>query len=108
MARFLLLIGTLAALVGLAGCFSGKIEVPEGYGVRPPPPPGTIAPATPGSRDDAIRENQQLRDRVAWLEDDIRRQNNKYDKLGRDNTEIKADINKLSAERDSYKREAGR
>lgn len=108
MNRILLSLATLAVLGLLAGCASVKVDVPEGYGIPGPQPPSTIAQASPGSPSDVIRENQQLRARAAWLEDDNRHLSNKYDKLGREIADIQADTKKYAAQRDAYKREVSR
>lgn len=108
MKRTILVLGALM-LAGLAGCGKASVTVPENVGVfvGGPPPPATIAPGNPNSHEDLVRENQQLRDRVAWLEDQNRRLYGKHEKLGVKMDEIRAEMAKLAAERDRYRKEAG-
>ncbi|MCE5328692.1 MAG: hypothetical protein LLG01_20015 [Planctomycetaceae bacterium] len=95
----------LGALV-CGGCFKADVTVPEvPYSSPPPPTPsGVIPSAVPGDRGDLLRENQQLRQRVAWLQDDIARLQRKQDSLQKDLGKIQADIDKAAVERDRYRR----
>ncbi|MFB3893662.1 MAG: hypothetical protein ACE15C_16740 [Phycisphaerae bacterium] len=109
MGRALLIATGIAALVALgAGCAQGdlKIRYPSSWGGAEAPP-ANIAPADPNSIADLRRENVQLKDRIAWLEDHIRKSDSEYKKKQRDVDEIKADIARFAAERDRYKRAAG-
>jgi hypothetical protein len=96
-------------LVGLWGCGKASVTIPDNYGIPggSPPPPATIVPADANSHADLVRENQQLRARVAWLENQNRRSSGKYESLAKDEDEIRADMKKIAAERDRYRKEAG-
>ncbi len=92
-------------LLAVAGCFKADVTVPEipYYGSSGSVPPANITRADPNDRCDLLRENQQLRDRIAWLEQDNSRLERKIRSLREDQAEIQADIDKAAAQRDRYK-----
>jgi hypothetical protein len=105
--RQLIVFGVAAALLAVGGCVRASAPASISIG-GPPPPPAYVAPADPNSRPDLLRENQQLRDRVAWLEDRNRKRADKYNNdLAKDIEEIRADMRKIADERDRYRRAAG-
>jgi hypothetical protein len=91
-------------LLTVAGCFKADVTVPDVPYIPSPAPPGNIVKANPGDRADLLRENQQLRDRVAWLEQDNARLDKKIRSLQNDQAKIQADIDRYAAERDRYRR----
>ena len=97
----------LAAMGSLAGCVNVNAKAPESMGWGSPPPQASIPPADPASKADLLRENQQLRQRVAWLDEQNRKLAKKSGELESDKREIQADMAKIAAERDRYLR-AGR
>jgi len=96
-----------AAMGSLAGCVKVDAKAPENIGWGSPPPAASIPSADPASKADLLRENQQLRQRVAWLEERIRKLDEKSREIEADKREIQADMAKIAAERDRYLR-AGR
>jgi hypothetical protein len=104
MFRFLLPCALLS--LGLAmspGCFQADVTVPD-IPYASSPPPARIAKADPNDKADLLRENQELRQRVAWLEEDNARLERKQRGLAGDLAKIQADIDKTAAERDRYRR----
>ena len=101
MNKFILL-AVAAGMVALSGCFKANVEVPDVPGVPGPPPSGNIRAANPNDKDDAIRENQELRARNAWLEQQIKGRQKKRDDLRRDQQNIQADIDRTQRERARY------
>jgi len=106
----LVLIGLLVVVAGLSGCVN--VKGPEridigGEAVYSPPPTSVIPPADPSSSTDLRRENTQLRQRIAWLEGQNRKLDKKLADLQKDIDSIRADMNKIAAERDRYKKAAG-
>jgi len=100
----------LIAMSAFTGC-SVQAKAPENLGLGAwgsPPPPASIPRADPTSKADLLRENQQLRQRVAWLDEQNRKSARKYSELESDKREIQADMAKIAAERDRYLRAAGR
>ena len=91
-------------LLTVAGCFKADVTVPDGLYVPSPAPPANIAKANPADRADLLRENQQLRQRVAWLEQDNTRLDKKIRSLQNDQAKIQADIDRYAAERDRLRR----
>ncbi len=107
MKRTFVLLGLLA-LLATAGCKAhADVNLPSYGGWGNPPPPSYIAPASPNSRSDLQRENSELKARVAYLEEQNRKSSRKYDDLGKDMSEIRADMDKIAAERDRYRRSSG-
>lgn len=103
------LIGVALATALLAGCATIDVpRTPDVYVGGGPPPPAAVAPGDPGIPGDLQRENHQLKARIAWLEDQIRRSNSKLRGKDEDIAELRAELNKLAAERDRYRREARR
>ena len=100
-------LGLMAAM--LSGCFQahGEATVPSGWGIPSEAPSATIAPANPKSVEDLSRENQQLRQRIAYLERDNgslqKKQNDKERKIA----DIRAENDKIAAEAARYKQAAG-
>jgi hypothetical protein len=90
-----------------AGCIRVDAKAPRDISWGAPPPPASIPRADPTSKADLLRENQQLRDRVAWLENQSRKSAGKHREQEGDKQEIRADMAKLAAERDRYQRAAG-
>jgi hypothetical protein len=108
MTKVLLCASLFLILMGLsAGCVKVEARAPENISWGSPPPPASIPQANPNSKGDLLRENQQLRDRVAWLEDQARKSDRKSKELAGDKQDIQADMAKIAAERDRYKRAAG-
>jgi len=102
---------TVVALttVLLVGCATINVpRAPDLYVGGGPPPPPAVAAADPNTPSDVQRENRELKARVAWLEDQIRRSNSKLRDQDEDIAKLRAEMNKLAAERDRYRREAGR
>lgn len=109
MARSILCASLCLVLMGLAaGCVNVDAKAPEGAFWGQPAPTATIPQADPASKADMLRENQQLRERIAWLETQIRKSAEKYKEQDADKREIQAEMNKIAAQRDRYKRAAGR
>lgn len=109
MARIML---AVCLLLPLAGCFQGDVTVPDqvvigGREVYSSPPPALIAPANSNSPTDLRRENLELKNRIAWLQQQNEKSSRKYDNLGKDMADISADMAKISTERDRYRRAAG-
>lgn len=109
MSRIAILAGAVL-LAAAAGCF--KATLPESIDVGTyngsPAPPSYVAPADAGNSADVRRENAQLRQRVAYLEDQNHRLSKKSADLGREMDDIRADMGKIAVERDRYRQEAGR
>ena len=80
-----------------AGCMKVEAKAPESISWGSPPPPTTIARANPDSKADLLRENQQLRERVAWLEEQNRHLAQKCQNLDRQSGEIRADMAKIAS-----------
>jgi len=95
-------LGLLLATVTLGGCFSFKGSVPDVPGWGGPPPPATVVSADPNSKPDVIRENSQLRERVAWLEKQIQGRKNKVQKLQQDEANTRRDIDRLNGDLRRY------
>jgi hypothetical protein len=101
---------SLLVMMGLiAGCVNVDAKAPKNipYVNASPAPSGSIAKANPSSKGDLIRENQQLRDRIAWLEEQNAKSAKKSRDLKNDKQDIQGDIDKVAAERDRYKRALG-
>jgi hypothetical protein len=94
----------LAAMGGLAGCVKVDAHAPESIGWGSPPPAASIPQADPSSKADLLRENQQLRQRVAWLDEQNRKLAKKSGEIEADKREIQAEMAKIAAERDRYLR----
>ena len=103
------LTGVALTAVLLVGCATIDVpRAPDVYVGGGPPPPAAVAPADPNIPGDVQRENRALKARTAWLEDQIRRSNSKLRDQDEDIAKLRAEMNKLAAERDRYGREAGR
>jgi len=108
MRRILLIVLLLAAAGALGGCFKADVKLPKNLGGGSPPSVSAIPRADPASKADLLRENQQLRRRAAWLDEQNRKAAKKYAKLENEQREIQDDMVKIAAERDRYLRAAGR
>ena len=103
-----MLLGTLA----LGGCVSVNATGPErvvinGREVYAAAPAADIPVADPNSLQDLQRENQQLKDRAAWLDAHIQKLQNSNNDLSRKIGDAIAKLQKLSAQLDRAKRAAG-
>ena len=108
MTRVLLCAGLLLICMGLPiGCVKVDAKAPENISWGSPPPPASIPQAEPGSKSGLLSENQQLRDRIAWLEEQSRKSARKSKELDSEKQDIQAEMGKIAAERDRYKRAAG-
>ena len=96
----------LVAALDLPGCYKVDVKLPRGVG--DPPPTGAIAQADPANKTDLLRENRQLRQRIAWLDEENRDAAKEYAELENEQLEIQADIKRFAAERDRYRRALGR
>lgn len=111
MAKILLMALSILAM-GTAGCLKVDASLPKrisvgGNEVYSAPPPADIAPADPNSKADLIRENDQLRQRISYLENDIRKLSHKTQDQDHDIADIRADMQKIASQRDRYKRGGG-
>lgn len=89
------------------GCVNVDAKAPEDISWGSPSPPASIAKADPSSKSDLLRENQQLRERVAWLEEQNRKSAKKSKELENEKQDIQAEMDRIAAERDRYRRAAG-
>jgi peptidoglycan hydrolase CwlO-like protein len=102
----------LFVALALGGCMSVNATAPENIGVGgsevySAAPPASIPVADPNSLQDLQRENQQLKDRAAWLDGHIQKLRNKSNDMSRKIDEALAKLRKLSDQRDRFKRAAG-
>lgn len=106
MPKTLCLVCVLMAVAAFsaAGCLKVDAKAPAGWGA--PPPPASIPAASPNSKGDLLRENQQLRDRLAWLEDKNRHDSKEVKDREKEIDDIRRDMDKIAAERDRYRRAA--
>lgn len=108
MARPILCASLCLVLMGLvAGCLNVDAKAPESAFWGRPAPTATIPQADRASKADLLRENQQLRERIAWLESQISKSAGKSRDLDQDKREVQAEMAKIAADRDRYKRAAG-
>lgn len=103
MARAILFVCLLFLAAGLWGCVNAHVTIPDYSSYMSAPPPATIPKADPSSKADLLRENQQLRDRTAYLEREIASGQKKSAKLDGEARDVQAKIQKVEAERDRYK-----
>lgn len=110
MARVLLVVCLLAGAILIGGCGKADITVPPVPSVPygEPPPPSYVAPADPNSVSDLRRENDQLRARLAYLEDQNVKYQRAYAKEDKQAADLRAEMQKLAAERDRYKSAVGK
>ncbi|MGA2266018.1 MAG: hypothetical protein ABSH10_06255 [Phycisphaerae bacterium] len=107
MARYLLCASLFLIWMGLpTGCVNVDAKAPENISWGSPPPPASIPRADPNSKSDLLRENQQLRERVTWLEEQNRKSAKKLKELEDEQRDIQAEMDKIAAERDRYRRAA--
>jgi len=105
----LLAILTPLAVLTSPGCYKADVTVPSGpYYTSTPEPSAQVAPAAANDRAGLLRENQQLRQRIAWLDQDNIRLDAKIHSLQKDQAEIQSDINRAAAQRDRYRQAAGK
>jgi len=108
MLRNLAWVSLVVILLGLgSGCVKVDAKAPENVSWGSQPPAASIAKADPNSKSDLIRENHQLRERVAWLEEQNRRSANKAKELEKEKQGVQSETDKVAAERDRYRRAAG-
>lgn len=103
-----MLFGSLA----LGGCLSVDATAPEsivlnGREVYAAAPPANIPVADPNSTQDLRRENQQLQDRIVWLDGHIQKLQNSSNGLARKIGEAAAKLRKLTAQLERAKRGKG-
>ena len=104
MSRSLAIVLPLLGLLTIAGCFKADVTVPDVLYSSYSAPPAHIVKADPNDRTDLLRENQQLCQRIAWLEQDNARLDKKICSLQNDQAKIQADTDRAAAERDRYRR----
>jgi hypothetical protein len=108
MPRTLIWVSLVLVPLGVgSGCMKVDVKAPEDISWGSPPPAASIPKADPDSKSDLIRENHQLRERVAWLEEQNRRSANKSNELENEKQGVQSETDKLAAERDRYRRAAG-
>ncbi len=105
MIRMLLTIAAGVMLLFL-GCYKADVQVPDYGSWGQPPPPAIITPANPNDKADLIRENQELRDRLAWVENQNHHDAHKYNELGDDIAKVREKLAQYQADRDRYKAQA--
>lgn len=98
----------LIAMGALAGCVRVNAKAPRNIPWYTPAPLASIPRGDPTSKADLLRENRQLRERIAWLDEQNRKSTRKYGELESDKREIQADMAKIAAERDRYLRARSR
>lgn len=103
MIRLLLAMVGGVVLTGVLGCMKVDATVPAHGGWGAPEPPAVITRANPSNKADLVRENTQLRDRLAWVEGQNRKLSNKYNEITDDITKARAKRDQYAAERDMYK-----
>jgi len=109
MARPILCISLLILAMGvLSGCVRVNAKAPEDIPWVTPAPTASVPRAQPNSKADLLRENQQLRERIAWLDEQNRKLAKEHSELKSDKREIQADMAKIAAQRDRYLRARGR
>jgi hypothetical protein len=91
----------------LAGCANVTVPDYAGGSWGQPEPSATITPANVNNKADLVRENGELRDRLAWVENQNRKQSKKYNDLADDMAKVRGKTDQYSAERDRYKAVAG-
>jgi hypothetical protein len=108
MARALIWVCLVLILLGLgSSCVKVDAKAPENIPWGSQPPPASIPRADPNSKGDLIRENHQLRERAAWLEEQNRRSAKKFKELENEKRDVQSEMDKVAAERDRYRRAAG-
>lgn len=109
MKRTILCTGLLLIAMGaLAGCVRVNAKAPQNIPWYTPAPTASIPRSDPTSAADLLRENQQLRERIAWLEEQNRKSAKKHSELESDKHKIRAEMTEIAAERDRYLRARGR
>ncbi len=106
MVRSILIASLLGLLVQAGGCLKVDARAPQSYPGMEAPPAASIPAADPTSKADLLRENQQLRDRVAYLESRNTRSASKSGKLDTEKQDLRNEMDKVAAERDRYRRAA--
>ena len=104
MTRMLLAAGTMVLLSAfMAGCATVTVPDYGGGNWGQPEPSAVITPANPGNKTDLVRENTELRDRLAWVENRNRGLTKKYNDLADDMAKVREKTDQYAAERDRYK-----
>jgi hypothetical protein len=88
----------------MAGC--ATVTVPDytgGGGWGQPEPSAVVTPASPNNKADLVRENTELRDRLAWVENRNRSLSQKYNDLNDDMAKVREKTNQYAADRDRYR-----
>jgi hypothetical protein len=91
----------------MAGCATVTVPDYGGGSWGQPEPSGTITPGNPNNKADLVRENTELRDRLAWVVDRNRSLSRKYNDLPDDMAKVREKTNQYAADRDRYKAAAG-
>lgn len=108
MSRVPVLIVVVGGLLLLAGCFKADVEVPQNIPLGRSAPPAQVAQAPQNDQTGLARENQQLRERISYLQNQNLKHSRKYAELENDMNKVRDEINRLAAQRDRYKAAAGR
>jgi hypothetical protein len=104
MTRIAIAMGSVLALWNLAGCMKVDAQAPYyGGSWGRPEPSAVITPASPNNKADLVRENGELRDRLAWVENDNRKLAHKYNELTDDIAKARSKRDQYAAERDRYR-----
>ena len=106
--RTILGVSLVAIWLGLsAGCVTVDAKAPS-MDRSPPPATSSVTYAVDSDKADLLRENQQLRNRAAWLETENRKLADKSRSLDREIDELVRDIDRLESECDRFRREMER
>jgi hypothetical protein len=91
----------------MAGC--AIVTVPDYGGASwgQPEPSAIVTQGNPNNKADLVRENTELRDRLAWVENRNRSLSRKYNDLADDMAKARQKTDQYAAERDRYKAAAG-
>jgi hypothetical protein len=100
----LLAAGTAALLSAfMAGCATVTVPDYSGGSWGQPEPSAVVTPGNPNNKADLVRENTELRDRLAWVENRNRSLSRKYNDLADDMAKARQKTDQYAAERDRYK-----
>ena len=100
--RTILIVSLVAIGLGMtAGCVKVDAKAPS---FDRSPPPATVTYAANSDKADLLRENQQLRNRLAWLGKENRKLADKSYDLGEDIDELLDEIDKLDSECERFRR----
>jgi hypothetical protein len=104
MTRLLLVAETAMFLSAiLAGCATVTVPDYAGGSWGRPEPSAAITPGNPNDKADLVRENTELRDRLAWVESRNRSLSRKYNDLADDMAKAREKTSQYAADRDRYK-----